>query len=229
MDAAKADNRVAARLLLRWGADIDATDADGRSALLDASQRAMKRLLLDAGADPDRGRTGGMTLLAFFASFRERSMVDLLLAYGADPEQMTHKGPSVREILEDPATAWAKPFPMDSPEHRERNAAAILKLSDGLRTSPEAFVAAHRHTLIWSFGSYPYDDPEIAAWASQVSRLFASPDEREAAYRLHLRGDELSDALRSLDRERRRAERDRRREERAAEFEATYFAEKSDL
>ena len=223
MHAAKANDRVAIRLLLKWGANVDATDAQERTALLDAPDLSTKRLLLDAGADPDRGRIAGMTAMAFFASFRDRRMVDLFLTYGADPEAMTRKGPSVRSLLDDPETAWMVPFPMDTPERRTSNAKAILRLSDGLRLTPEAYVAEHRDILVWSFGAYPYDDSALQTWAARVSELLSSPDRLEEAYRLHLAGDTLQDALRSLARPRQRAELERLRRERAAEFEAIHL------
>ncbi len=227
MMAVKYDNVVAARLLLRRGADIDALTDDGCTALLEASSLAMRRLLLDAGADPDGGRTAGMTLMAFFGSFRDRRWVDFFLSYGANPEERVREGQTVRELLDDPATVWMKPFPerMDTREHRRRTREAILRLSGGLRLTPEAFVAAHRNILIWSFGAYPYDDPMLAKWAQRVAEILGSPDAQEAAYRLHLSGDTLQEALRSLTSSRRRAERRLVRQRREAEFAAMYFPE----
>lgn len=223
MHAAKADNRVAARLLLKWNAEIDAVDDEGRTALLDASERKMKRLLLDAGADPDRGRIAGMTLMAFFAEFRHREWIDFLLAHGADPAERTRDGRSVREILDDSATIWRSPLSADTPNGRARNADSILKLSDDLRLTPEAYVAAHRNIMLWSFGVCAYDDPALAAWASRVSDLLASSDRLEAAYRLHLTGDTLDAALRSLVRPRARALREAERRQRDERFEALHL------
>ena len=218
MHAAKRNNRVALRFLLKWGADPDATDDEGRTALLDATAWEARRLLLDAGADPDQGRIIGMTLLALMASFRDRTHVDLLLAYGADPDERTREGASVRAILDDTTTVWMPPLPRDTPETRANHAEAILKLSEDLTISPEAFVAAHRNILIWSYAAYPFDRPELALWAEQVSSLLADPDALERAYRQNLTGDELDEALRSLVRPKQRAERERTRKERDAEF-----------
>lgn len=106
---------------------------------------------------------------------------------------------------------------------RTCNAKTIFRLNDGQRLTPEAYVAAHRSTIPWGFGGYAYDDPALAAWTARVSDLLGSTEGLEAAYRDHLTGETLEKALRSLVRQRGRAERERRRRERAAEFEAIHF------
>lgn len=227
MEAAKHDHRVAARLLLRFGAKTDVADGKERTALLDSSTLDMKRLLLDAGANPDFGKIGGMTLMAFFASFGDRERVELFRSYGADTGEKIRKGPTVQEALDDPSLVWRNPGMPDTPEMRQSHAEFVRKHSDDLRISPEAYVAQQRHILLWGLHGYPYDDPRLAEWASAVAALLDSPDRLEAAYRQHLEGEELQSALCSLIRPRQRAERDARRKARIAEFETFYFGGES--
>ena len=100
MVAAKHENRIAVRLLLEFGAQIDVKDATGSTPLLAASSLAMKEFLLEMGAHPDFGRLGGQTATAFFVSFGQRDIVKLLLRYGADPQEKTRGARSIQEFIE---------------------------------------------------------------------------------------------------------------------------------
>lgn len=224
MYAAKHDHRIAARLLLKFGANVNAVDAKGQTALLDAAWLEMKRLLLDAGADPDLGRIEGMTLMAFFASFGDREMVEFLRSYGADTGERMRKGPTVQEALDDPDFAWNPLQRPETPESRKHHAEFILQESDGLRISPEQYVTDHREILIWGLHTYEYyDDPRLGEWATRVSELIGSLTLLETAYRQTLQGDALEEALRSLERPKWREERECLKRARDAEFEAMYF------
>ena len=183
----------------------------------------MRALLLGSGANPDVGRLGGTTLLAFFALFGDRRMVDFLLAHGADPEARIRGGATVREILDGPDDRWNPIERPDAPEWRARNAQTVLRISESLRLSPEAYVAQNRTILVWDLHALTYDDPRLGDWARAVAAILASPAAQGEAYRLYLTGETLHEALRSSARVRRRAERESHRERRAEEFAAIHF------
>ena len=80
----------AVRRLLDLGLPVDATDAQGCTALLRAAgggHRAVVDLLLARGADPERTANSGATPLSAAVSMRHADIVDRLLAAGAPLEQ----------------------------------------------------------------------------------------------------------------------------------------------
>lgn len=80
----------AVRRLLDLGLPIDATDAQGCTALLRAAgggHRGVVELLLTRGADPARAARTGATPLSAAVSMRQVDIVDRLLAAGATLEQ----------------------------------------------------------------------------------------------------------------------------------------------
>ncbi len=88
--AAVSGDTDAVRRLIDLGMPIDATDAQGCTALLRAAgggHRAVVELLLARGADPKLAARTGATPLSAAASMRQVEIVDLLLAAGATLEQ----------------------------------------------------------------------------------------------------------------------------------------------
>lgn len=79
----------AAAALVAHGADVDAAAANPsqvRPLHSAAASRSLPvcRLLLEAGADPDRRQSGGFTALHSAARHGERELVEMLLEAGAD-------------------------------------------------------------------------------------------------------------------------------------------------
>ena len=98
IDAVKLQDTVAVRRLLEASAEVDATQADGATALhwaayLDDLETA--RLLVDAGADAGAANTHGVVPLALACTNANASMVDLLLAAGADARAAVGTGETV--------------------------------------------------------------------------------------------------------------------------------------
>jgi ankyrin repeat protein len=87
-EAAVAGNADVVRRLLTAGADVEAQDADGQTALMIAARSSVievARLLLENGADANaRERWREQTPLMWAAAQSRPAMVDLLLAHGAD-------------------------------------------------------------------------------------------------------------------------------------------------
>ena len=81
--------------LLNEGVDVNATRADGVTALLWAAHwddQATADLLLEAGADPNAAEDQGVTPLARAAENTSVAMVSKLLAAGADPNRAQANG-----------------------------------------------------------------------------------------------------------------------------------------
>ena len=86
VDAAHEDNAAAVTALLKTHAPVNATQADGATALAWAaanSDLAMVKQLLAAGADPDKANDYGVTPLAHAKRRGSKRMVELLEAAGS--------------------------------------------------------------------------------------------------------------------------------------------------
>ncbi len=93
--AAAEQDRDAVRVLIREGIDVDASRADGVTALLWAAHwddSEMVDLLLDAGADVNAAEDHGVTPLARASKNASADMVERLLAAGADPNAAQTNG-----------------------------------------------------------------------------------------------------------------------------------------
>ena len=94
----------AVRQLLANGADPNARDRFGRTALMQAAcakhanGTTIMRALLAHGADPNARNRDGKTVLMLAACHNQIAAVDLLLAHGADPNARDHRGQSVIRV-----------------------------------------------------------------------------------------------------------------------------------
>lgn len=78
-----------ARLLLRYGADVNRTDDDGFAPLHHAPNAGMGKLLIDAGAEIEARGNNGKTPLHMAVQICEVELVNLLIASGADVNART--------------------------------------------------------------------------------------------------------------------------------------------
>jgi ankyrin repeat protein len=87
MRAALEGQTESVKALLRKGADVNAKDGAGRTALMFAvinMHRETVKALLDCGADVNAGANDGGTALMFAASCGDADIVRALLKEGAD-------------------------------------------------------------------------------------------------------------------------------------------------
>ncbi len=93
--AARADDPAAVAALVRQGADVNARDEDGATALAwaaDHSNLPMAELLLAKGADPNIANELGIGPLCLAIANGSSALVKLLLAKGADPNLARENG-----------------------------------------------------------------------------------------------------------------------------------------
>ena len=93
--AAAGQDHAAVRALIREGVDVDASRADGVTALLWAAHwddGELADLLLAAGADVNTAEDHGVTPLARASENASAAMVERLLAAGADPNAAQTNG-----------------------------------------------------------------------------------------------------------------------------------------
>jgi uncharacterized protein len=96
VDAAMQDNKDAARALLKQGADVNSAQGDGMTALHWAVQKGdleLAQMLMYAGANVKATtRVGGYTPLLVASKIGNATMIDALIAGGADPNTPTING-----------------------------------------------------------------------------------------------------------------------------------------
>ena len=95
IDAVKAGDTVTARQLIDKGADVNATEADGTTALIyaaHAGQADLVEALLKAGADARRANDYGASAMSEAASFGDAGVLEQLLKAGADANSPTPEG-----------------------------------------------------------------------------------------------------------------------------------------
>ena len=94
-DAAYAGDKAAVESALNQGADVNAKDDDGKTALFRASNQGyteIMKVLIDNGADVNVKTKEGATPLITACCFgRDLEAVELLISNGADVKAMSHE------------------------------------------------------------------------------------------------------------------------------------------
>lgn len=101
LDAASMGETDEVAALINEGAEVDAADTEGTTALLYAAYNMdpeMIRLLLDAGADPNT-MDNYSTPLMTAVSYEDRESAALLVEYGADPYMEDPNGDTPAEYI----------------------------------------------------------------------------------------------------------------------------------
>jgi ankyrin repeat protein len=98
IDSVKTSNVSVVRSLIAQHADVNASEADGSTALHWASQRdsvEIADLLIAAGADVNRSTRYGITPLVLAAKNGNATLIEHLLKAGADPNGICEQGQTV--------------------------------------------------------------------------------------------------------------------------------------
>jgi hypothetical protein len=154
-DAASAGDADALKRMLKAGADVNALDEDGRSALLSAILRRHFDLaadLLAAGADPNLHNQSGdrWTTLMFAIQWQRRDLVRKLIAAGADVNVVNREHQTALDIADsyDDRTSMRilraaggkraeQIAPTEPEDQRIARIAARAMEDDGLPTAPD--------------------------------------------------------------------------------------------
>lgn len=83
--------------LLVFGADIDAQDASGNTALMGVCFKGnleIANFLIERGADVNKTNNSGGTALTFACTFGQLEIAKVLLKHGANPLQKDNRGAS---------------------------------------------------------------------------------------------------------------------------------------
>jgi ankyrin repeat protein/formylglycine-generating enzyme required for sulfatase activity len=98
VDAAKKADRAAVRALLQEGVDVNASSADGTTALLWAVDRddfEIADMLIRAGANSKAANRYGVAPLSRASIYGDAAMIEMLLKAGADPNTALPEGETV--------------------------------------------------------------------------------------------------------------------------------------
>lgn len=223
MLACRAGHAEIVCLLLKAGADPNVRTAKGHTALrsaVDGRRIGIVGVLLEHGADADPVDTHGHTPVQWAAMRGDVQIVGLLRTHGADmarpgpgglsAEQWTAEGGvSGRTRRQHPE--W---FPTEDGTlplaDAGSHAAVREQMAEGL--TAEEYAAKHgRLILVYSFGMYRYDDPEVEAFARRVWEVLSTPGLLGECEERYLTGEELEAARRCRARLERAEGRDARR------------------
>ena len=100
MGAAAEGDLARVRDLLAKGADVNAGDQAGRTALMVAANAAVAEALIAKGADVNAKNRGGLTALSFALMWNRIDVAQVLLDRGADPNA---KGTVASQVLQEAA------------------------------------------------------------------------------------------------------------------------------
>ena len=169
IDAVKAGDAQAVRALLKQRPNVNASEADGMTALhwaVRANDMETVQLLLRSGANSKTENRYGVTPLALAAMNGNAAMVEVLVKAGADPNAAlpdgetvlmtaarTGKPDAVKALIAHGANVNAKE------KWQEQTAlmfAAAENNADAVKVLVEAGAELNIHSKVWAFPEYKY-------------------------------------------------------------------------
>lgn len=217
MVAAQSGHLPVVRLLLSAGADIAQVHPNGSTALHHAAQKgrlSVVQELVAHGAPVNVLDSEKRTPALEAALWNHVTVVDFLLQNGAAADARDADGLTAQDWLDrggivrgnsDSRAEWL--VYINSPGARQRAQEQMRRLmAEGL--SADEWAAKHgRNTLMWSYGSYHYDDPDVKAWVARVTEVIFFPDLLHECEERWLTGADLEDARKVRARREKRAAR----------------------
>jgi uncharacterized protein len=177
IDAVRAGDAQAVRTFLKQRANVNATEADGMTALhwaVRGNDMDTVKLLLSSGANAKTANRYGVTPLALAATNGNAAMIETLIKAGADPNAALPEGETVlmtaartgnpdavKALIAHGAKVNAKENWQDQTAlmfaAAENNAAAVKVLV-------EAGADMNLHSKVWNFPEYKYETNGMAVF-----------------------------------------------------------------
>jgi len=190
-DAAEKMNRAKIAVLLKNGADVNASQADGMAALHWAAYHddsPMATLLVKAGANVKAANRYGVTPLSLACTNGNTEIVDLLLKAGADPNTTLHGGETALMT----AARTGKPGPVKALISRKAN----VNAKDRKGQTALMWAAAEGHADVVSMLLEAKADFKTPVPSGFTPLLFAAREGRSDVVRVLLKaGADVNDAI----------------------------------
>src|SRR5262245_5445113 len=177
IDAVKAGDAQAVRAMLKQRANVNATEADGMTALhwaVRANDTDTVQLLLRAGANARAGNRYGITPLSLAATNGNAAMIEALIKAGADAKAATPDGETVlmtasRTGNPDAVKALiAHGADVNAREKWQDQTALMFAASENNAAAVKVLVQAgadmNLHSKVWNFPEYRYETNGMAVF-----------------------------------------------------------------
>ena len=177
IDAVKAGNGQAVRALLKEHANVNATEADGMTALhwaVRADDMETAQLLLRSGANAKAANRYGVTPLSLASTNGSAAMIEVLIKAGADPNAALPEGETVlmtaaRTGVADAVKALiAHGAAVNARERWQEQTALMFAAAENHAAVVKLLVDAgadmNVHSKVWNFPEYKYETNGMAVF-----------------------------------------------------------------
>src|SRR5262245_7529464 len=177
IDAVKSGDAQAVRTLLKQRANVNATEADGMTALhwaVRSNDAETVQLLLRSGANAKTANRYGVTPLSLAATNGNADMIETLIKSGADPNAALPEGETVlmtaaRTGNADAVKALiAHGANVNAKEKWQEQSALMFAASENNAAAVKALVEAgadmNVHSKVWNFPEYRYETNGMAVF-----------------------------------------------------------------
>ena len=177
IEAVKAGDAQAVRAILKQRADVNASEADGMTALhwaVRANDMDTMQLLLRSGANAKAANRYGVTPLSLAATNGNAAMIEALIKSGADPNAALPEGETVlmtaaRTGKPDPVKALvARGANVNAREKWQEETALMFAAAENNAAAVKVLVEAgadmNVHSKVWNFPEYKYETNGMAVF-----------------------------------------------------------------
>jgi len=177
IEAVKAGDAQAVRAILKQRADVNASEADGMTALhwaVRANDMDTMQLLLRSGANAKAANRYGVTPLSLAATNGNAAMIEALIKSGADPNAALPEGETVlmtaaRTGKPDAVKALvARGANVNAREKWQEETALMFAAAENNAAAVKVLVEAgadmNVHSKVWNFPEYKYETNGMAVF-----------------------------------------------------------------